>query len=80
MGAILSTFLVAACFAPLLFRFLGRNAFLLLAAVPLTGLMFSIIQAPAVLAGRPPWELYDWLPVLDMSIIFRMAWTRCLGS
>ena len=72
MGAILSTFLVAACFAPLLFRFLGRNAFLLLAAVPLTGLMFSIIQAPAVLAGRPPWELYDWLPVLDMSIIFRM--------
>lgn len=72
MGAILAVFFAAACLAPVLFKFLGRNAFLLLAAVPFSGLIYSIIKAPAVLSGRIPHEFYNWLPALELGVIFRM--------
>ncbi|GAA2003783.1 Na+/H+ antiporter subunit A [Brevibacterium samyangense] len=77
MAALVTLFFVAALLSQPLFRLLGRNAFLLVALVPLAGLVVSLARAPAVLGlgGGDPvaWEeRFRWLPALDLAIVFRM--------
>ncbi|WP_349826764.1 Na+/H+ antiporter subunit A [Brevibacterium litoralis] len=77
MAVMVTVFLIAALLAVPLVRLLGRSAFLVLALVPLAGLVFSALVAPGVLAGDPLLRVFHWLPALDMAVVFRMdalAW------
>ena len=73
MTVMVGAFFVAALLAVPLFRLFGRNAFLILAAVPAAGLALSLQRLPAFLAGSGDWiESYSWLPALNLEVIFLM--------
>ncbi len=63
---------LAALFAPLLVRRLGRGAFLVLAAAPAAALVWALTQTSAVLAGHPVEQVIDWIPAYDVSLAFRL--------
>ncbi|WP_106582698.1 Na+/H+ antiporter subunit A [Murinocardiopsis flavida] len=63
---------VAATLAPLLVRWWGRNAFLVLALVPGATALWALVRAPAVVAGRPVAESYPWAPEFGLTLAFRM--------
>lgn len=64
-------------------RLIGRNAFYLLALVPLAGLLLSLSTVPLLFGSDPqPWiEHLDWLPALGLEGVFRidvLAWIMTL--
>ena len=74
MIAMTGAFFGAAVIAYPLVRLLGRNAFLLLALVPLAGLVYTLTTASAIFGpgGAPLTETLDWLPALDLEGVFRL--------
>lgn len=81
MGWVTCLFFAAALAAPWLFKVLGRNTFLLLAAVPATGFGLSLATLPGLIAGRAPWEQdLHWLPDLGLSGVLRMDALSCIMS
>ncbi|MDN6748444.1 MAG: hypothetical protein L0L93_15840, partial [Brevibacterium sp.] len=67
---------------PLVKRF-GRDGFVLLALVPLAGLILSLAKVPDIFGpGGSPWvESMNWLPALGLEGIFRLdvlAWLMSL--
>ncbi|WP_035280229.1 Na+/H+ antiporter subunit A [Brevibacterium album] len=79
MTVLLGATFLAALASPLLFRLLGRGAFLALSLVPFAGFAYSLTLLPAVLGDgfEAPVEELRWLPALNMSLAVRMdslAW------
>ncbi|MEV4900245.1 Na+/H+ antiporter subunit A [Citricoccus sp. NPDC055426] len=87
MLTVLIALFAVALVAPLIFRFLDRNAFYVLAAVPAAGFFWLLAQLPAVLEAQqvvntgasPPGaepagivQTYPWIPDLGIDLAFRM--------
>ncbi|RBY84603.1 Na+/H+ antiporter subunit A [Blastococcus sp. TF02A-30] len=64
--------LVAATVAPLLVRWWGRQAFLVLALVPAAGFAWVVAQAGAVSDGGEVVETTPWVPALDLDVALRL--------
>lgn len=63
---------VAACAAPLLVRSLGRNAFVVLAAVPAASVAWLLVLAQDVSGDTPLDQTTPWLPSLGLDLAFRL--------
>ncbi|WP_045077337.1 Na+/H+ antiporter subunit A [Psychromicrobium lacuslunae] len=72
MLVILAIHFVVAFIAPFFFRWLGRNGFYLLAAVPAGSFIWLLSQHDAVYAGNYPTETVQWIPDFGMELAFRM--------
>ncbi|HEX6947740.1 MAG TPA: Na+/H+ antiporter subunit A [Acidimicrobiia bacterium] len=72
MLQLLIAHLAAALAAPALVRWLGRRAFLLLAAVPAGAAVWAITATNAVLDGREPTVSISWVPALGLDLVFRV--------
>src|SRR5688500_628950 len=68
--SVASSFVVAAI-APWLVRRIGRNAFAVLAALPVATTGWALAQAPAVFAGTPVVESRAWIPAHGVALAFR---------
>jgi multicomponent Na+:H+ antiporter subunit A len=64
--------LVAGLAAPVLARALGRQAFLVLAAVPAAGFVWAMTRLPAVVDGGEMRESVPWVPTLDLAVVLRL--------
>lgn len=60
-----------ACCAPLLVRWLGTRAFLVLALIPATALGWAVWQWGGVAAGEVPAERWPWMPALGVALDLR---------
>lgn len=81
MLTLLAVFAASPLLLPWLMRRLGPRAFLVAAAVPAAAFAHALWLAPAVLAGRVPFEAYDWIPALGIRLALRMdvlAWVMTL--
>ncbi|MGW9825738.1 multicomponent Na+:H+ antiporter subunit A [Brevibacterium pityocampae] len=82
MTVLVGAFFVAALLAAPLFRLCGRAAFLVLALVPGAGFLVSLAQLPRILSGGDDWlEHFNWLPALNLQVVFLMdplAWLLSL--
>ncbi|HIW99776.1 MAG TPA: Na+/H+ antiporter subunit A [Candidatus Nesterenkonia stercoripullorum] len=68
--------------APIIFHYVGRRAFFILAGVSAAGLVWALTYVPDVLsadqnalAGQPnapPEETFEWIPELGVELSFRM--------
>ncbi|SDF62825.1 multisubunit sodium/proton antiporter, MrpA subunit (TC 2.A.63.1)/multisubunit sodium/proton antiporter, MrpB subunit (TC 2.A.63.1) [Blastococcus aurantiacus] len=72
MLALLIAHLVAAAAAPLLVRWWGRQAFLVLALVPAAGFAWVMTQVGTVTGGGEVRETTPWVPTLDLELAFRL--------
>lgn len=72
MLQLLIAHLAAALAAPVLVRWLGRRAFLLLATVPAAAAAWALSVTNAVLRGDWPTLTVSWVPVLGLDLIFRV--------
>jgi multicomponent Na+:H+ antiporter subunit A len=64
--------LVAAVLAPVLVRWWGRQAFLVLAAVPAVAFGWLLVQLGTVTGGGQVQESTPWVPALDLSFTLRL--------
>ncbi|WP_106850487.1 Na+/H+ antiporter subunit A [Blastococcus sp. Marseille-P5729] len=70
---VLSHFL-AASIGPLLTRFLGRRAFLVLALAPAGSLVWLLLRTTQVRDGAaPPTEQYSWVPAFGLQLDFSLS-------
>ncbi|WP_040337513.1 Na+/H+ antiporter subunit A [Candidatus Blastococcus massiliensis] len=72
MLALLLLHLVAATAAPLLVRWWGRQAFLVLALVPGGGFVWTMAQLGTITDGGEVRETTPWVPALDLEIALRL--------
>ncbi|SOE00547.1 Na+/H+ antiporter subunit A [Blastococcus haudaquaticus] len=72
MLAVLLLHVVAAVLAPVLVRWWGRNAFVLLAAVPAAGFGWALTRLAAVTDGGEVTETIPWVPALDLDVALRL--------
>jgi multicomponent Na+:H+ antiporter subunit A len=70
--ALLIAHLVAATAAPLLVRWWGRQAFLVLALVPAAGFAWVLAQLGTVTGGGEVRETTPWVPSLDLEVALRL--------
>lgn len=80
MFALLIVQIIAAACAPILVRYFGRNAFLILALAPGSAAVWSAFQAPGVFS-QDIYEAATWVPALELNIVFRLdvlAWLMTL--
>ncbi|WP_285758799.1 Na+/H+ antiporter subunit A [Nocardiopsis ansamitocini] len=68
----LTAHFVAAALAPLLVRWWGRNAFLVLAAVPAVTTAWAVAQLPGIMAGTPVELTIPWAPAFSLELAFRL--------
>ncbi|MFF7243427.1 Na+/H+ antiporter subunit A [Embleya sp. NPDC008237] len=66
-----ASYFVVAAVAPWLVRRLGRDAFLVLAALPVATTGWASAQAGAVFDGRSVVESREWIPRYGVSLAFR---------
>ncbi|NLA09475.1 MAG: Na+/H+ antiporter subunit A [Microbacteriaceae bacterium] len=77
MLLLLTAFVVVPVALPWIARRIGARVFYVAALLPLLALAAAICASPAVFAGEAPFESYDWLPSLGVTISMRMdvlAW------
>ncbi|MGY1594544.1 Na+/H+ antiporter subunit A [Geodermatophilus sp. SYSU D00708] len=72
MLVLLLLHLLAALLAPVLVRWWGRQAFLVLALVPAAAFGWTLLQLRAVLAGDEVRETVPWIPALDLDVALRL--------
>ncbi|CAA9245080.1 MAG: Na(+) H(+) antiporter subunit A / Na(+) H(+) antiporter subunit B, partial [uncultured Blastococcus sp.] len=72
MLAVLLLHLVAAVLAPVLVRWRGRTAFLLLALVPAAGFGWALTRLATVTDGGEVTETIPWVPALDLDVALRL--------
>ncbi|UOY00105.1 Na+/H+ antiporter subunit A [Blastococcus sp. PRF04-17] len=72
MTALLLLHLVGAVLAPVLVRWAGRQAFLLLALVPAVSFGWILAQLATVTGGGTVEETTPWVPALDLTVTLRM--------
>jgi multicomponent Na+:H+ antiporter subunit A len=70
--ALLLAHLAAAVCAPVLVRYLGRQAFLVLALVPALSCGWILTRIGAVTGGGDVRETVPWVPALDLSVSLRL--------
>jgi multicomponent Na+:H+ antiporter subunit A len=70
--ALLLAHLVAATAAPLLVRWWGRQAFLVLALVPAVSFAWVMAQLATVTDGGEVRETTPWVPALDLALALRL--------
>ncbi len=63
---------LAAICAPMLIKWIGRRAFLLLSLVPLGTFGWTLAQTSAVLRGDYPQAYYLWVPYYGFDLSFRL--------
>ncbi|NCD18840.1 MAG: Na+/H+ antiporter subunit A [Actinobacteria bacterium] len=63
---------IAALVAPVLVGWIGRRAFLLLAAVPASAAAWAALNTGAALSGEPPSQTVLWVGGLGMHLQFRL--------
>ncbi|WP_029150414.1 Na+/H+ antiporter subunit A [Microbacterium indicum] len=73
MLVILLAFAIAAAMLPWLTKVLGARVFYAAALLPIAGLVHALVRTGDVLAGRIPFETYDWIPHLGIEISMRMG-------
>ncbi|MGI8458922.1 MAG: Na+/H+ antiporter subunit A [Propionibacteriaceae bacterium] len=73
MIPLIAVHLGVALIAPILLQRLRCRAFFLLALAPLATLVWAVVQAPTVLAGRVIEERFHWIPALGVDVAFRMG-------
>ncbi|MBD8023074.1 Na+/H+ antiporter subunit A [Microbacterium gallinarum] len=81
MLLILGAFALTPLVLPWLVGRIGARAFYVAAVLPLVGLGHAVVATPAVLAGDPPFESYDWISPLGIELSMRMdtlAWLMTL--
>ncbi|MGW1988849.1 Na+/H+ antiporter subunit A [Embleya sp. NPDC001921] len=66
-----ASYFVVAAIAPWLVRRLGRNAFLVLAALPVATTGWALAQAASVFDGEPVVESRAWIPEEGVYLAFR---------
>ncbi|MBN9190661.1 MAG: hypothetical protein J0I62_19520, partial [Microbacterium sp.] len=62
MLVLLAAFAILPLVLPWLVGRLGARAFTIAAVLPIVAFVHAALQTPAVLAGRIPFETYDWIP------------------
>ncbi|MGH8926766.1 MAG: Na+/H+ antiporter subunit A, partial [Acidimicrobiia bacterium] len=72
MLLLLTVHMVAALAAPLLVRWLGRRAFLVLALAPGSAAAWALSQSIPVTVGRGPASSVSWIPGLGIDLSFRL--------
>ena len=72
IGLIALHFLVGAM-AAVWSRWLGRNAFLAVAIVPLLGFVLLLAESGPILSGAAYVETMPWIPALGVSLTFRVG-------
>ncbi|RPF26551.1 Na+/H+ antiporter subunit A [Georgenia muralis] len=72
MLQLLAIHLVAALLAPPLVAWLGRRAFLVLAAAPASAAVWAAAVSGRVLAGDHPEQVVAWVPSLQLELAFRL--------
>jgi multicomponent Na+:H+ antiporter subunit A len=72
MIALLLLHLVAGVLAPVLVRWWGRQAFLVLALVPAASFAWVLSRLGPVLAGGDVRETVPWVPVLQLEVALRL--------
>jgi multicomponent Na+:H+ antiporter subunit A len=70
--ALLLLHLLAGVLAPVLVRWWGRQAFLVLALVPAAGFAWVLSRLGPVLAGDEVRETVPWVPVLQLEVALRL--------
>jgi multicomponent Na+:H+ antiporter subunit A len=65
--------LVASALAPLLVRWLGSRAFLILALVPATAFAWTVTMTGRVTDGGAVESTYSWVPGLDLELAFSLT-------
>jgi multicomponent Na+:H+ antiporter subunit A len=70
--AVLLLHLLAAVLAPLLVRWWGRQAFLVLALVPAVGFCWLLTRLAGVTGGSEVLETTPWIPALDLEVALRL--------
>ena len=75
MAALIVAHLVAAALAPVLVRFLDRNAYWVLALVPAGSFVWALTQTSTVTGGSPGQvgESYQWVGALSLDLSFRLS-------
>ncbi len=72
MLILLGAFAVVPLLLPWLVARIGARAFYLAALLPAAAFAQAAVQTSAVLAGDTPFESYDWIPALGISLSMRM--------
>ena len=81
MLLVLGAFALVPLVLPWLVARIGPRAFYIAAALPIVAFAQAVAFTPAVLAGDPPFESYDWIPPLGIELSMRMdtlAWLMTL--
>ncbi|HLS12894.1 MAG TPA: Na+/H+ antiporter subunit A [Beutenbergiaceae bacterium] len=81
MLQLLTLHLVAAIAAPVLVRWWGRKAFIVLALVPASVALWALAHTRQVLDGAGPEIVLTWIPTLDTTLSFRvdaLSWLMML--
>ena len=81
MLVLLAAFAVAPLLLPLLVKRLGARAFYVAALLPAAAFVQAAVATPAVLDGDIPFEAYEWIPSLGISLSMRMdtlGWVMAL--
>ncbi|MBU4464800.1 MAG: Na+/H+ antiporter subunit A, partial [Actinobacteria bacterium] len=72
MLMILGAFAVVPLALPWLVSRIGARAFYVAALLPIVAFVVTAIQGADVLAGKIPFETYDWIPSLGIQLSMRM--------
>jgi multicomponent Na+:H+ antiporter subunit A len=81
MLILLGAFAVMPLLLPWLVGRIGARAFFVAALLPIAAFAQAAFQTSAVLAGRTPFESYDWIPALGIRLSMRMdtlSWVMAL--
>lgn len=78
---ILAAFGIVSLAMPWLVRTLGPRAFYVAAAMSAAAFVEAVVRTPDVLSDRTPFESFEWIPALGISLSMRMdtlAWVMTL--
>lgn len=81
MLLILAAFALVSLAMPWLVRVMGPRAFYIAAGMAAIAFLEAVLRAPDVLAGAVPFESFEWIPALGISLSMRMdtlAWIMTL--
>jgi len=70
--AFLGAFALVPLLLPILVAKIGARAFYVAAILPLLAFAHAIVLAPAVFGGSIPFEEYEWIPAIGVSLSMRM--------